>query len=551
MKGADAIARILKQEGVEQMGIIPMNTLEEAAAVHGIRPMIFRQERVGVNAADGYSRVTNGRGIGVFSMMAGPGAENAFAGVAQAYADSVPILLLAASAQLDRVGVHPTFSPSHTYRDVTKWSEQINLVERIPEMMRRAFTQLRTGRPGPVLLDLPSDVLRGDIADEATAYSPVRPRKSAGNPQDVREAARILLAAKRPIIQAGQGVLYAEAWDELRELAELTQIPVMTTMAGKSAFPEDHPLALGTRSGTTTGPVIHFLQESDVVLGVGCSFTNIHFGANQFASKVLIHSTNDLEDLNKDYDVDHAIIGDAKLVLAQLVDEIKDQLGPARRSENGTSAKEVKAVKDQWLDEWMPKLSSDEVPINPYRIIWDLAQTIDRKNAIVTHDSGSPRDQSIPFYEAVSPRGFIAWGKSTQLGYSMGCTLGAKLAAPEKLAVSIIGDYGFGMVGLDVETAVRENIPVLTVILNNSAMGIYSPTSFPVATELFGTKYISGDYSMVAEAMGSYNERVESPDEVVPAIKRATKVVAEGKPAVLEMITSEERDFSREFSYTG
>ena len=544
MTGADAIARILKQEGVDHMGIIPMNTLEEAAAVHGIRPMIFRQERVGVNAADGYSRVTNGRGIGVFSMQAGPGAENAYAGVAQAYADSVPILLLAASARLDRVGVHPTFSPSRSYREVTKWSDQINMVERIPEMMRRAFSQLRMGRPGPVLLDIPADVLRGEAPEEATAYSPVRPRKSAGDPQDVREAARMLLAAKRPVIHAGQGVLYAEAWDELRALAELTQIPVMTTMAGKSVFPEDHPLALGTRSGSTTGPVAHFLREADLVFGIGCSFTNIHFGAGLFASKVLVHSTNDLGDLNKDYDADHAIIGDARLVLAQLVEEIRVQLGPAHGIENGATAKEVKTVKDQWLDEWMPKLTSDEVPINPYRVIWDLMHTVDRKNTIVTHDSGSPRDQAIPFYEAVSPRGFIAWGKSTQLGYSMGLAMGAKLAAPEKLAVNIIGDYGFGMVGLYIETAVRERIPILTIVLNNSAMGIYSPASFPVANELYGTKYISGDYAMVAEAMGGYNERIESPDEVVPAIKRAGKVVAGGRPAVLEMITSEEREFS-------
>ena len=215
MKGADAIARILKQEGVDFMGVIPMNTLEEAGAVHGVRPMIFRQERVGVNLADGFSRVTNGRGVGVFSMQAGPGAENAFAGVAQAYADSVPILLLPASAPRARAGVHPTFSPSQSYAGVTKWSDQINMIERIPEMMRRAFSQIRMGRPGPVLLEIPSDVLRGDFPDDLMSYSPVIPRASSGDPDDVRVAARMLLSAKRPIIQAGQGVLYGEAWAEL------------------------------------------------------------------------------------------------------------------------------------------------------------------------------------------------------------------------------------------------------------------------------------------------------------------------------------------------
>ena len=543
MTGADVIARILKQEGIDFMGVIPMNTLEEAGAVHGVRPMIFRQERVGVNLADGYSRVTNGRGVGVFSMQAGPGAENAFAGVAQAYADSVPILLLPASAPRARAGVHPTFSPSQSYAEVTKWSDQINMIERIPEMMRRAFTQVRTGRPGPVLLEIPSDVLRGDFPDELASYAPVTPRRSSGDPDDVREAARMLLSARRPIIQAGQGVLYAEAWDELLELAELTQTPVMTTMAGKSAFPEDHALSLGTRSGTTTGPVVHFLERADLVFGIGCSFTRIHFGADQFDSKVIVHCTNSLDDVNKDYDPDHAVVGDAKLVLSQLIEEVKAQLGSVSRVEPNGVATEIAAVREEWTKDWLPLLTSDEVPINPYRVIWDLMNTIDRKNAIVTHDSGSPRDETIPFYESISPRGFIAWGKSTQLGYSLGLAMGARMAAPDKLAAHIIGDYGFGMVALDIETAVREHIPVLSIVLNNSAMGIYSPNSFPTANDLYGTKYTGGDFAKVAEAMGSYNARIEKPEEIVPAIKTAMKVIDAGQPAVLEFITKEEHAF--------
>ena len=544
MKGADAIARILKQEGVDFMGVIPMNTLEEAGAVHGVRPMIFRQERVGVNLADGYSRVTNGRGVGVFSMQAGPGAENAFAGVAQAYADSVPILLLPASAPRARAGVHPTFSPSQSYAGVTKWSDQINMIERIPEMMRRAFSQIRMGRPGPVLLEIPSDVLRGDFPDDLFDYTPVTPRVSSGNPGDIRAAVQMLLSAKRPIIQAGQGVLYAEAWDELLELAELTQTPVMTTMAGKSAFPENHSLSLGTRSGTTTGPVVHFLERADLVFGIGCSFTRIHFGADQFDSKVIIHCTNSLDDVNKDYDPDHAVVGDAKLVLAQVIEEVKLQLGSASRVEPNGVATEIATVRKEWMKEWLPLLTSDEVPINPYRVIWDLMNTIDRKNSIVTHDSGSPRDETIPFYETISPRGFIAWGKSTQLGYSLGLAMGARMAAPDKLAVHIIGDYGFGMVALDIETAVRERIPILSVVLNNSAMGIYSPNSFPTANDLYGTKYTGGNFAQVAEAMGSYNARVEKPEEIIPAIQTATKVIDAGQPAVLEFITKEEQAFA-------
>ena len=257
---------------------------------------------------------------------------------------------------------------------------------------------------------------------------------------------------------------------------------------------------------------------------------------------MLVHCTNDETDINKDYSPDHAVIGDAKLVLAQLIEEVKEILGSQTRREEPDFTEEIRSVKKGWLRQWMPKLTSDEVPINPYRVIWDLHSTIDRTRSVVTHDSGSPRDQTIPFYESVTPRGFIAWGKSTQLGYSLGLAMGAKMAAPDKLAVNVIGDYGFGMVGMDMETAVRERIPILTVILNNASMGIYRPTHFPTANELYGTKYTKGDYAKVAEALGSHTERVEDPAQVVPAIQRSMAAVESGLPAVLEVITSEEPD---------
>ena len=545
MIGADLVARILKQEGVDFMGVIPFNSLEEAAAKAGIRPLIFRQERVGVNLADAYTRVTNGRGTGVFAMQAGPGAENAFAGVAQAYADSVPILLLPASAPRNRAGVHPTFSPSRTYESVVKWSGRVDLAEEIPNAMRRAFSQLRLGRPSPVLLELPSDILRGELPDAGADYMPVRQRRSAGDPRDIRDAAKVLLGAKRPVIHAGQGVLYAEAWDELQELAELTQTPVMTSMAGKSAFREDHPLSLGTRSSTTTGMVVHFLEKADVVFGVGCSFTRIHYGADAFDSKVLVHITNDENDVNKDYSPDVAVVGDAKLVMRQLIAEVKATLADesAERADRGDVAGEIKAARDEWMKEWLPKMYSDAVPINPYRALNDLSKAIDHKNVIMNHDSGSPRDQMIPFYKTVTPRGFIAWGKSTQLGYSLGAAMGSKLAAPDKLCVNVIGDYGLGMVGTDLETAVREEIPILTVVLNNSSMGIYRPEHFATAHELYGTKTTGGDFVKMAEAFGAYSERVTRPDDVTAAVERCAGIVESGRTALLEIVTdADEKD---------
>ena len=420
---------------------------------------------------------------------------------------------------------------------------QVNSAARIPEMMRRAFSHLRTGRPGPVLLEVPGDVAAEEV-DEAALDSPaVAAVRSAGDPHDVAEAARALISAKRPVIHAGQGILYAEATDDLRELAELLQAPVMTTLTGKSAFPEDHALSLGTGSNTTTGMVHHFLQKADLVFGIGCSFTQTTFGVTIPPGKVMVHSTNDPADVNKDYRTDVAVVGDAKLVLRQVIDEVKRQAGAGVPREDPTPAREIAAVKAEWLQGWMPRLTSDDTPINPYRVVWDLMHTIDRRNSIVTHDSGSPRDQTIPFFEALAPRSYLGWGKSTQLGYGLGLSIGAKLAAPEKLVVNIMGDAAFGMAGLDVETAARSKLPILTILLNNSIMGGYG-ARMPVATARYGAAHLSGDYAAVAEGLGAYSERVDQPAEIVPAIRRAQKAMESGRPALLEFITAEERTVS-------
>jgi acetolactate synthase-1/2/3 large subunit len=543
MDTASAIVEILKKEGTEFLSCFPANRLIEAAAEGDLRPLICRQERVGIAIADGFSRISNGKRIGVFAMQQGPGAENAFPGVAQAYAESVPILLLPGGESRRRADVPPSFSAVRNYAGVVKWVAQVNFPDRVPEMMRRAFYLLRTGRPRPVVLELPWDVMQEEFEGNVADYQPVKGTRMAPDPQDVREAASVLLASRRPVVHAGQGVLYAEAWDGLRQLAELLQAPVMSTLSAKSVFPENHPLALGTGSHTTTRPVHHFLQKADVVFGIGCSFTRTVFGVEIPSGKVMIHSTNDAADINKDYRIDHALIGDARLVLAQLIEEVKRQAGSEDPSRGRKTAAEVKAVRDEWLQGWMPRLTSDEVPLNPYRIVWDLMHTVDRDNTIVTHDAGSPRDQMVPFYEATAPRSYIGWGKSTQLGCGLGLIMGAKLAAPDKVCINVMGDAAIGMVGMDFETAVRNRIPILSIVLNNGAMSIEAPT-LPVATEKFRAKYLGGDYSQVARALGGYSERVEKPGEIVPAIRRAIEVTKGGQPALLEFVIKEEREFS-------
>jgi acetolactate synthase-1/2/3 large subunit len=543
MKIVDAIAEILKREGVSFLSAYPTTPVIDAAAAIGIRPVLCRQERVGVGIADGFTRITNGRRPGVFAMQYGPGAENAFPGVATAYSDSTPILLLPLGHQRDRAQVFPLFSSARTYASVTKSVETLNQPEQVSEVMRRAFNLLKNGRPGPVMVEIPADVAVAEVGEAAlSGYRPVSVTRPAGNPREIAAAARALVEARRPVIHAGQGVMYAEACDELRELAALLNAPVMTTLEGKSAFPEDHPLALGTGSSVMSRPVYEFLKDADVVFGIGCSFTRHGMATNIPAGKTIIHATNDERDLNKNYHADHPILGDAKLVLRQMIDAVKD-LGGAATSRNGAVAGEIQRIRTAWLAEWMPKLTSDEVPITPYRVIWDFMRAIDPADAIVTHDSGSPREQMIPFYRATTPRSYIGWGKSHALGTGLGFAIGAKLAAPDKFCVNFMGDAAFGMTGLDFETAVRCGIPITTIVLNNSAMAI-ERHALVVSHERYRTRDIGGNYADLARAMGGRAERIEKPAEIVPALERARKLNADGHAVLLEFITSEEIDFS-------
>jgi acetolactate synthase-1/2/3 large subunit len=541
MRIVEAIADILKQEGVDFLSTYPTTPLIDAAAAAGIRPILCRQERVGVGIADGYTRTTSGRRTGVFAMQYGPGAENAFPGVATAYSDSVPMLLLPLGHQRDRAQVFPLFSSARTFASVTKNVETLNQPEQVSEVMRRAFNLLKNGRPGPVMVEIPADVALEEVSESVVAaYKPVKVTRAAGSAQDILEAMRALVQARKPVICAGQGVLYAEASAELVEFAELLQIPVMTTLEGKSAFPEDHALSLGTGGPVMAGPVYHFLREADVVFGIGTSLTKHGMMTNIPPGKTVIHATNDERDLNKNYAADFPILGDARLVLRQCLEAVRD-LKPGERSHS--AAAEVQQAKDAWLREWMPRLTSDEVPITPYRVLWEFMHAINPSEAIITHDSGSPRDQIIPFYRATAPRGYMGWGKSHALGTGLGLIMGAKLAAPDKFCVNFMGDAAFGMTGLDFETAVRCNIPITTVVLNNSSMAI-ERHALVVSHDRYRTRDIGGNYADLGRAMGGHSEQVEKPQDIVPAFQRARKVNEEGRAVLLEFITSEEIAFS-------
>ena len=542
MKGSAAVAEILKREGVDFLIGYPVNPIIEAAAQADIRTIIVRQERTGLHMADAVSRLTSGRRIGVFSMQNGPGAENAFGGIAQAYGESAPIVVLPGGYARRLTNLPPYFNAFLNYQHITKWCEQVTCADAIPDALRRAFTQARTGRPRPAVVEIPRDVMLEEVP-EPLDYRPTFATRSGPDPQAVSKAAAVLVNAQRPLIYAGQGVHYAQAWPQLRALAELLEAPVMTSLSGKSSFPEEHPLALGAGGKSRPGPVQVLLPKADVILGIGCSFATSNFATPMPKGKTVIHATLDPTDLNKTVPADYALIGDAALTLEALLAEVTDRLRGSPRGRREAVTQEIKQVKADWLAQWLPKLTADAVPLSPYRILWDLMHTVDRANTIITHDAGSPRDQLTPFWEATTPLSYVGWGKTTQLGYGLGLMLGAKLACPEKLCINVWGDAAIGMTGMDFETAVRERLPILSILFNNFSMAMELPV-MKTATAKYRSTDISGNYADMAKAFGGYGERVSQPGEIIPAIKRGIRKTQDGVPVLLEFLTMQEIEFS-------
>src|SRR5919197_171949 len=544
MDGAQVIAEILKREGTGFLSCYPRNPLIEACAALDIRTILCRQERVGVGIADGYSRISRGRRNGVFAAQAGPGIENAFPGIAQAFAENVPVMIIPATLPLARHYLKPVFRAADVYRPVTKWSALAHSVQELPDLMRRAYHAMRSGKGDPVLNEVTPEVWEAEYKGEVD-YTPMPVARAAPDPDAVKQAVRMLLAAKDPILWAGAGIHYAEAGDRMAALAEVIPAPVVTTNPGKSAIPDSHPLSLGASTRSRGKPFTDYMAKADLVLAVGSSLTRTPFGPSVPPGKKIIHSTNEASDINKEYRVDLGLIGDAGLVLDALIEKVARQKGAARGGNALTSLKEeIAAAKKAWLAEWAKHFDSDEVPINQYRVIRDLLRTVDRDNVIVTHDSGSPREQMIPFWETTAPGSYMGWGKSTQLGYGLGITMGAKLAAPEKLCVNVMGDASIGMTGMDIETAARNRIAILTVVFNNGVMAAERDV-LEVSTKKYGALTVGGNYTKVAEGLNVAAMRVEKPPDIAPAIKDAVRVTESGAPFLLQIMVKEGYDFSR------
>ena len=542
MRTIDLIADCLRREGAQYLFCFPTTVVIEACAQAGLKPIVCRQERVGVGIADGYSRVTNGNRPAAFAMQFGPGAENAYAGIATAYSDSVPILLLPLGHPLDRQGISPLFSAQAGYRNVAKSVELLTSPARTSDTLRRAFAALRLGRPGPVVVEIPVDIAVQSVPGSASQWSPIRRTRSAADPADVVAVSQALRHARHPLLLAGQGVLYAQATDALVALAEEVCAPVATTLLGKSAFPETHPLALGCASQVTSQPAAEFLSRSDLVVAIGSSLTRHATKVTLRPDVPIIQVGNDPADLHKDYPVQHALLGDARLVLDQLHQACRDVDARGDRSAEVVAA-DIRAIDTEWRRAWQSKAMDPRQPINPYRVMNEFAQTFDPNECIVTHDSGNPRGQLVPFYRCGGPRSYLGWGMSHGLGTSLGLIMGAKLASPDKLCVNFMGDAAFGMVGLDFETAVRHQIPIMTLVLNNSGMAS-EVRDMPYAEAHFASSNLHGNYAEIARALGGYAERVVEPNAIRGALARAHRQTLEGTPALVEFITAREMSLS-------
>lgn len=534
-----AIAKILKIEGTEWVSTFPVCRVNNALGREGVRMVMMRDDRYAIALADGFSRMTGGRRIGVCTVQGGTnaaGLQVAYAGLAQAYEDSSPILCITDGVPAGS-SENTQFDARASLSSVSKWHGYIDKPERTPEFMRRAFAMLRSGRPGPVVLSVPEPA--GEYDESADPYHPVKGWKTAPDPADVSAAADILLAADNPLIYAGEGVIYADACAALKALAEMIRAPVITTLKAKGAFPEDHPLFVGVRGEHPA----EYLRKSDVILAVGSSLSPGRFshGIPNAAAKKIIRCDLDELHVNRIYPTAHAVLGDARLSLEALAAETSARTNGAGRRADGVE-NEIAAVREAGMAQYQAPMASDEKPINPYRVYADMMKVLDPRNSFVTHDSGNTRDQLSTVYRTLIPRGFLGWGNVSTLGFSLAAAIGAKLAYPERQCVAVTGDAGVGYMLGNLEVTVREKIGVTVAHISNGGFAGYGPGFWgaghdPYTHEVLGPDEV--DMSKVAAELGLRAERVTEPGEVAPALARALAANADGKPAYIEFICSQ------------
>lgn len=537
---ADAIVDILQTEGVRFVSTLPgddilpiFDALHKNARV----PLILtRHEQATVYIADGYARSTGE--VGVAMVTKGPGRCNAFTAIVNAFTDCVPLVVIFGHSSRKQLakGMLQEVPYLDTFQTMAKWTFSVPSAERIPEVFRRAFTVARSGRPGPVIIEIPQDISMAEA--DLPPYQKTRRVRFGPDPDDVDKLIELMQQAKRPLFYAGRGALWSGATQRLIKVAEAYAIPVMATLPAKGAMPEDHPLCLGLggypRAVYSTGQSRKFAEDADLVIALGCSFRQ-HATSSWLpkpAQTKLVQVDVDPAELHKNYAADLVILADIELFLRALFEQSRSVLSSWRKGMAGDIAAEIRELKTKWMDSWNPRLTSDETPMNPYRVCWDVTHQLDRRKTILLHDAGVTRAYVSHHYEALNPLGFIGFGGTSAMGWSTPAALGAKLGNPDKTVVNFTGDGSFGMTGMEIETAARNDIRTLTIILNNESLGASRET---LHDRFKGHEIgiaLRGDYAGVARALGAFGERVEKPADLQPALARA---LAHEGPAVLEI----------------
>lgn len=533
---ATGIARILKTEGIEWVSTFPVCRVNNALGQEKIPMIMMRDDRYAVALADAYSRMTAGNKIGVCTVQGGvnaAGLQVAYAGLAQAFEDGSPVLCITDGVPIGG-SENSQFDVTTSLKSVSKWYGYIDHPSRVPEFMRRAFTMLRNGIKGPVVIAVPNPSAEYD--ENLDPYEPVKSYKFGPDPLDVQKALDMINESKKPLIYAGEGVIYADASKELLTFAESTNIPVATTLKAKGVFPENHPLSVGVRGDHTA----KFIEECDLILAIGTSLSPGRFShsiPNATKKKIIQCNLNELH-VNRIFPTAHCVLGDAKFTLRALID-----VNPNSAQKDSNSIRnQIDTERKKDTSKYRPAMESSETPINPYRVYADMMKVLDPNNSFVTHDSGNTRDQLSTIYETHIPRGFLGWGNVSTLGFSLPAAMAAKLAYPERDCIAVSGEAGIGYMLGNLEVPVREKIGITVVHISNGGFSGYGPGFWgeghdPYTHTVLGYNEI--DMSKMIGEIGIHTERVSDPSEIVPALNRALDANKKGIPSYIEFICSQ------------
>jgi acetolactate synthase-1/2/3 large subunit len=540
LTGAQALIKSLEMEGVEVVFGLPGGCILPAydpLLDSSIRHILVRHEQGAGHMAEGYAHVTGRPGVAMVT--SGPAATNLVTPLCDAYMDSIPMVAITGQVPTGAIGTD-AFQECDTVgitRSVTKHNELVMTPDDIPRAIREAFHIASTGRPGPVLVDVPKDVLQNSMewywpdGVDLPGYKPT----TKGHPRMIKEAARLILAAERPVIYAGGGILKARAAEALRELAELTNIHVVTTLMARGAFPDSHPLCLGMPGMHGNATAVTAIQKCDLLIALGSRFDDRVTGkVSSFAPEAkVIHVDVDPAEQGKVRRPDVPIVGDARLVIEEIVREIRNLLA-AGEVQADTAAWRQRVSGWRELYPYTYEQSEPGEALKPQYCLEVLRDSAP-EGTILVSGVGQHQMWSSQYWRFEQPYTWVNSGGLGTMGFSVPAAIGAKVGKPDHTVWAIDGDGCFQMTAQELVTASTERIPVKVAILNNSYLGMVRQWQEMFYEERYSEVYLSPDlpdYVKWAEAMGCIGIRVESPEEVQPAIDKANEI--DDRPVVVE-----------------